>query len=386
MNTLYDAIVVGAGIAGASAAFFLKRQGFRVLVLERKELPRYKACGGAIPRAVLRRFPFSFQDVIEQEIGEVVYHFRGRMPIRASLPLEEGKKPFVMVMRDRLDTHVLRQADVTVEAGTTVDHVEEAGDRVVVSTRDGGRYQGRYLVGSDGATSVVARSLGILPSKKPDMGVALEAEVEANAKVMKRYQGMALFDFGTVQDGYFWIFPKARHLSVGVGSLRAGKGVALSEALRNGLERFGFAAEPLQIHSHPLPSYSGPRALHTSRALLVGDAAGVVGPVLGEGIRYGVKTSELAAEAIAVGDLAGYDRRVHEVVGRSLQEGRRWAAVFYRWPRLSYRLGVRNQLLLPDMVRLLNDRMDYRDLSYRAPKYALGCLLPPRAVDRFPKV
>lgn len=383
---MYDVIVVGAGIAGASAAFFLKQQDLRVLVLEKEELPRYKACGGAIPRAILKRFPFSFEDVIEQEIGEAMYHFQGRMPICTFLPLEEGKKPFVMVMRDRLDAHVLRQADVAVETGTTVGHVEEAEDWVEVSTRDGARYRGRYLVGADGATSVVARSLGIRPSKKPDIGVALEAEVEAGAEIMKRYRGMAAFDFGTVQDGYFWIFPKARHLSVGVGSLRIGRDVALNEALRNGLERFGLADKPLQVHSHPLPVYSGPRALHTGRALLVGDAAGVVDPVLGEGIRYGIKTAELATEAIVGGDLASYDRRVREVVGRSLQEGRRWAAVFYRWPRLSYRLGVRNQLLLPDMVRLLNDRMDYRGLSYRALKYALGCLLPPRAVDTARKV
>ena len=378
---MYDVIVVGAGIAGASAAFFLNQRGLRVLVLEGEELPRYKACGGAIPRAVLRRFPFSFQDVIEQEIGEVICHFQGGKSIRVPLPLEEGEKPFVMVMRDRLDAHVLRQADVMVETGKTVSYVEEAKDSVVVSARDGVRYRGRYLVGADGATSVVARSLGLRPSPKPAMGVALEAEVEAGAEVMRRYEGVALFDFGTIQGGYFWIFPKARHLSVGVGSLRPRKGVILAEALRRGMERFGLAGNHMEVHGHPLPSYSGPRKLHSVRTLLVGDAAGVVDPLWGEGIKYGIKTAALAAEAIAQEDLARYSRRVHEVMGRSLQEGRRWAEAFYRWPRLSYRLGVQNPLLVPDIVQLLNDRMDYRGLSYRVLKYALGCLLPPRKMD-----
>ncbi|HEX8917249.1 MAG TPA: FAD-dependent oxidoreductase, partial [Chloroflexota bacterium] len=74
-----DVIVVGAGPAGASAAFFLGQAGRGVLVLEREHLPRYKVCGGAVSTGVLEQFPFSFDPVIQSKVEAISYAVGDRL-------------------------------------------------------------------------------------------------------------------------------------------------------------------------------------------------------------------------------------------------------------------------------------------------------------------
>ena len=77
----FDVIVAGAGAGGAAAAYYLTQAGLRVLVVERACLPRYKACGGAIPRPALERLPFTFDGVIRAAPGEVRLTFPGLAPV-----------------------------------------------------------------------------------------------------------------------------------------------------------------------------------------------------------------------------------------------------------------------------------------------------------------
>ncbi len=73
MTQVYDVIIVGAGPAGSTAAYFLGQAGARVLVLEKEELPRYKPCGGGLAARLLDQFPFSFQPVIESRVRAISY-------------------------------------------------------------------------------------------------------------------------------------------------------------------------------------------------------------------------------------------------------------------------------------------------------------------------
>jgi flavin-dependent dehydrogenase len=65
----YDVIVVGAGISGAAAAYYLGEAGYRVLILERERLPRYKPCGGGVPSSIFSYFPFPLEEAIEERVG-----------------------------------------------------------------------------------------------------------------------------------------------------------------------------------------------------------------------------------------------------------------------------------------------------------------------------
>jgi geranylgeranyl reductase family protein len=361
---MYDVIVVGAGIGGAAAAYFLGRADQQVLVLEKEALPRYKACGGGVPKSVFRRFPFPFDEVVESEIAAACFSCSGRREIAFPLPA----KPVAMVMRDRFDTFILSRARAEVRDSTAVVGVVEERDKVRVGTSDGQELAARYLLGADGANSVVARALGLRQRKV--LGAAIEAEVQVDGWTLAEYAQTALFEFGAVPGGYLWIFPKKEHLSVGIAVF--GKSCAhLRGILRREMSRFGIELDGTPLHAHPLPVHWYHERLATERTLLVGDAAGLVDPFLGEGIRYAVRSAHLAAEAIAKDEVRAYTPGVQQEIGVGLRRARWLAHLFYGLPRLCFLLSMRN----PRMVQtfdMLDERASYFDISKHIPLALFG--------------
>jgi flavin-dependent dehydrogenase len=151
---------------------------------------------------------------------------------------------------------------------------------------------------------------------------------------------------------------------VGIGRFRPGRRVDLRQALKGEMDRLGIGLAGVAVHGHPLPSWPlswvrPQEPLATRRCLLVGDAAGLVDPLLGEGIRYAIASGRLAAEAIARDDLSAYDRSIGRDIGRSLTMAGRVANTFYRLPRLCYQIGVRNPAVIHLFADLLAERRSY---------------------------
>lgn len=368
MADRYDAIVVGGGPAGAAAAFFLGRAGKRVLVLEAQALPRYKVCGGAVSACVLEQFPFSFEPVIQSKVNAISYALDARM---VTVPVQDSQ--LCMVMRSEFDAHILQNARAEIRDRTLVRHLDERPDCVVVETAAGECIEADYLIGADGANSIVARSLGLRLRRQ--LAAAIEIEVSVPAGTLARFRHRPVLIFGEIGIGYLWIFPKADHLSVGIGALHP-RPRELQSVLESVMDRFGISIRDQAWRGHPLPIFSRPERIATARTLLVGDAAGLVDPFTGEGIRFGIKSGRLAAEAILRQQVARYTASVQQAIGRNHASGALLTRLFYRLPGVSFQLALRNPALSHALMDMISDRIGYGSLLWRVaqsfPHYLLA--------------
>lgn len=351
MKNVYDAVIVGAGPAGGTAAYYLGQAGLRILVIEKEELPRYKPCGGGVSSSVLQQFPFSFDGVIENIPSAITYALGDRS---LRVPVKQGE--ILMVMRDRFDAHLLAHANVEVRTEVAVTGVHESDRYVQVQTANGAELRARHLIGADGANSMVAHSLGLRPRRK--LAAAIEAEVPVPDSGPGRFADGPLFIFGEVDMGYLWVFPKEAHLSVGIGALRPRRG-SLKETLSRVMSGYGLSLDGVDLHGHPLPIYWGRQPISTRRSMLVGDAAGLVDPFTGEGIRLAIKSGRLAAEAIISGTNEQYTQRLDREIGRSQRLGLALSRLFYSLPSAAWYLVVRNPFASQAFVNLISDRSSY---------------------------
>jgi len=356
MDQRYDVIVAGSGPAGGTAAYFLGEAGKRVLILEKETLPRYKTCGGAISLNVLQQFPFSFEPVIQSRVDAVTYASGEKM---VTVPLKDTS--LCMVMRDEFDAYLARHAKADLREGMEVKKVEERADSVQVETADGQRFEADYLIAADGANSTVAHSLNL--RRKKIMAGAVEIEAKVPEPILARYARKPMLIFGDIGVGYLWIFPKADHISVGVGGLSP-KPQELQKALERVTTWLGISLLGQPRHGHPVPIYTGKERISTSRTLLTGDAAGLVDPFTGEGIRFAIKSGRLAAESVLKGQPKRYPALVDQQIGRNHRLGYSLIPIFYPRTRPMFDHFLQRPLISQKLIDMLDDRLSYARLLW----------------------
>ncbi|HMB30401.1 MAG TPA: geranylgeranyl reductase family protein [Desulfohalobiaceae bacterium] len=364
MTTYFDVIVVGGGPGGSSAAYFLTQQGLSVLLLERKSLPRYKTCAGGVPTSALKIFPFQFDSIIEQYIHWSTFVYKHQ-----SVTQELPPKSLVMVMRDSLDNFLVKRSGAEVMENCPVHRVVQERQNIQVITENGRIFRAKYVIGADGVNSRVGKSLGI--RNNAQTGIALEAEIPVKELLLHRFHGHFVIGIGVLKNGYYWIFPKSNHLSVGIGSMYCGV-KSLSSILSQSMAKHGICLEKKLLKAYPLPRYHGHRPIQNGRILLVGDAAGLVDPLTGEGIRPAIKSGQLAAEAIACGQIDRYSSRIKATIGYDFFLSKPLASLFYSHQYYGFQLLIRNRYIFRDMMKILNQQHTYRRSLFRLLLYVLG--------------
>jgi geranylgeranyl reductase family protein len=336
----YDAIVVGAGPSGSTAAHRLAAAGKDVLLLDRARFPRDKPCGGGVTERAARLLPFSIEPVVEEVATKVDLRLRyGRTFERG-----DGVPLVYLTQRKRLDAYLVEQA-----AAVGVDFREDArvtaldvGEEGVAVEADGQRHEARLLIGADGVNGMTAKALGL--GGNQHVGVALEGNL-ANERVRADYRGKLVLEFGVVPGGYAWVFPKGEHANFGVGGWGS-EGPALRAHLERLCAAHGVSTDDLEeVRGFRLPLRSPRSTLARGRALVVGDAAGLIDPVSGDGMFEGFLSSLYASEA-ALDVLAGratsldpYGPRLAKRLATHLWAS--WGAkvALDRFPRMTFALA-----------------------------------------------
>ncbi len=322
-HALLDAVVIGGGPAGATAADDLARQGYQVLLLDRAG--RIKPCGGAIPPRLIEDFSIPSELLVARATAARMVSPKA---VQVDIPIDGG---FVgMVDRERFD-EFLRARAATHGARRQIGDFErlsldEDGVRVVhFQTEDGpAQVRTRAVIGADGARSRVAQQA--VPGADQGRFVFAYHEIlavpdtpppgYAPSRCEVHYRGSLSPDF------YGWVFPHGASVSVGTGS--ADKGFSLRRGVLQLREEAGLAhARTLRREGAPIPMKPLPRWDNGRDVVLAGDAAGVVAPASGEGIYYAMLGGRLAAEAVSqllqtgrAGALASARRRFMREHGR----------------------------------------------------------------------
>lgn len=375
---MFDCIIVGAGPAGSSAAYHLAKAGCSVLLLEKAELPRYKACTGAVSPSVADWFDFDFSPVIDSEIRRVRYTWK----LGDAIDAELETVPIWSVHREKFDQFLAEQAQragAEVRDQTAVTGATFAGDYWQVSTAGVGAGEllsGRYVIAADGAKGPMA---DLLSFRKHKLREAAVLEVRTKEPVD---EGAFNFEFGMAKNGCLWSFPKQQGYSLGVSSFIGSSIKAPEKLLGQYAPAFGVDADQGEFYTHPLKLWDGNHSLHTDRALIVGEAAAIVDPLTAEGIRPAMYSAVRAAEAIEQalqGDqqaLARYTQIIHESWGADMQWAQRIAAVFFRVPKIGYRVGIKRPTATKRLGQILAGEVSYADIANRVIKRISTSFIP----------
>ena len=297
----YDVIVVGAGPAGASAARAASLAGLSTLLLEKQRLPREKRCGGGLSQAAIRELDFPLPDrVVERRCY-------GMWGIQNDIRSEVRVNSCVatMVSRPTFDAFLVEKA---AEAGARIAQAEACQgirvleDGVIVATEKS-EYRAALVIGADGFSSLVARSVRPKWTRR-ETRFCLVAEVPLAAESIERtMRNLVELRYGFIKQGYAWAFPKADHISFGIGG-SLGKASALRRDFARYLRLHGVDGEvPCKGCFIPVTEFR--HDVVADRLMLCGDAAGFVDCFNGEGIRYAAASGRLAGRTAAMAFQAG---------------------------------------------------------------------------------
>lgn len=313
-----DVIVVGAGPAGSTTAYYLAQAGLDVLLLEKATFPRDKICGdGLTPRAVKQLIAMGIDIDAPGWIRNKGLRIYGG-GVKLELPWPElASFPGFGLVRARMDFDQIlaehaEKTGVKLMQGVNVAGpiIDERTDRILgVTDKQGNEYRGKLVVAADGGSTRLSLAMGLRKREDRPMGVAVRRYYQTprhDDDYMESW--LELWDGDKLLPGYGWVFGVGNGTSnVGLGLLNTSKSFQNTD-YREMLKRWcanmpeewqfteEFATGPVRGAALPMGFNRQPH--YTRGMLLVGDAGGMINPFNGEGIDYAMESGHLAADVI----------------------------------------------------------------------------------------
>ncbi len=293
----FEVVVIGAGPAGISCAKTLQKNGISNCIIEKKQFPRNKTCGGLVSNKTNSLLKENFPEV-SKRLDEVAAEKTANVSLingKESSADFVVKDAFYVVKRLTFDNCLLEEykslEGIIFENET--DYSIDFSTNTIVLT-DESKLKYNYLVFADGANSTAHNLFNI---KRKGMGIGVEVFIPKRDKDFSK----VVIDFGAVSNGYSWIFPAGDDVNIGLGSKYNKKDDYVGK-LKKYLTTFGVSSdemEDVKIKGAFLPYGKVVNQKKTPQnVLLVGDAAGFVDSIYGEGLYFAILSGKLAAESI----------------------------------------------------------------------------------------
>lgn len=329
----YDVLIIGGGPSGSSLAFLLLKQGISCCIIDREKFPRDKLCGGLLTEKTV--------SLIESIYGDI--HFPCER-ISSSVSLFFGEKKlsnvttqskFYLVERRKFDNYFIdrfRELGGIVYEKENVQSVDQS--QHIVELQGNKKIGYKVLVGADGANSFVRKM--VAPDYKPN-AICVESSYKSDVVDDE----ICVF-FTEKRSGYGWCFPKNNYYTVGMGGdTKWNK--KIKESFIAFSEKIGKPVEKHTIQGAMIPFGKFVKCPYKKDILLIGDAAGLVDPITGEGLFFAFWSAMFASTAIEkqIKDGTAFDRtyaKEIKAIHSIINEANRFNKSFFSY-------GVKNRIL-----------------------------------------
>jgi geranylgeranyl reductase family protein len=361
----YEVIVIGAGPAGATAAAIVADRDISTLIIEKKKLPRPKICGGAVSQRALAllekadiRLPElkTFRKCTSMHLGTFDFDSIANL---ATVPFDT--EAAYLTDRAEFDYALVQNAvsnGADVQQKVMVTAIKKENARFVISGDDFSA-QSKYLLCADGVNGTSASLLGFRDKWTADnVGLCIESTItdyESPPAPLNFY-------FGGVTWGYAWFFDKGDHASIGTGMVRTDT-ADLRRLFNAFVQHSGYtnATEILKLNAWRIPATGGITGkVATGNALLLGDAAGLVDPFLGEGISYAIQSGTIAADCVINNTVSDYRKRIEDEITSDLKYARILQKIVRLDPKRFVTLLANEATIAREYVKIVVGDSTYR--------------------------
>ena len=288
----FDIIIIGGGPAGSMTGIELQQKGFKTCIVDKSSFPRTKLCGGLLTQKsidlISKHCPnLDKSNYIVEETNSVDFYFKSER-----ITNYKTNAKYFFTERTVFDNLLIKEYEskgglIIENARIKTNDIDSLQNTVTIKSK---KYQFKFLIGADGCNSILSKKEKI---KRYD-SFCIEGEIIKESKQEKEFR----IYFGVAKNGYGWYFPKNEHYSVGIGGDNSNK------MIRNKANLFFSNLTNNQINNVKGAFIPSGKSVNLNKLpknwLLVGDAAGYIDPITGEGLYYALQSGILAAEAVDI--------------------------------------------------------------------------------------